>query len=247
MIKISTLTTIIVIFSLLFSSCKKELPVETKKFGILNLSNQTTFQNLSIEFNDVPLNKTDGLDFNLIKVPEGRGKLSFKDDDGNSFLDTLYNSEPNITRNWVLFQPSADLKPVVLENTGADVAQPDNDHIKIKFANFIPKAFTKPVDVIFYWSDPDTFELVEGGRLNHIGQSFQKDFSEILYKDKNTNNIVIMIVDSDTQQPLLDDIYAVFEALNNKRILTCYFVEDQFGSTVTGTPYKILVKTLFAN
>lgn len=228
-------------------SCKKEQPLIASEFGFLNLINQTSYQKLLIKYNNVLLNEGRELQLANIKVPAGQGRLSILDDSGKPILDTLYNTAPNATNNWILFQPTAEVTPVVLENNGSEEPQPDKEHIKVKFANFAPKAFAKPVDVIFYWSDPNTFELVEGGRINKIGSNFPAEFAEVLYKD-GTYNIVLQIVDSETQQPVLDDIYAILsDPTDNKRILTLYFVENEFGSIITGTSHKIIVKTLFAN
>lgn len=228
------------------SACKKE-PVNTAvDFALLNIDNITTYKAgaLAIRYNGQAL-KMSNSTFSNIKVPAGKGNLSFTDSTGNSIIDTTFTFVADKTINWVLFQPSNDVRPVILENNGASEAQPDAEHIKIKFANFAPKALPKPFDVIFYSIDPETFEFIEGGRIDNVPQNFPETFSELVYKG-TTDVVLMMLVDHETQQPLLDDVYIDYLSEKQKRILTLFVTESDY-SQVTGKPYRISVKSLFEN
>lgn len=231
---------------LFLSACKKELAGDPVAFAVLNLDNKTGYsvESLFISYDNQSLIKSSN-PFSNIKIPAGKGKLSFKDSTGTPLLDTTFTFEANKTINWVLFQPSDDIKPVILENNGSSEPQPDAEHIKVKIANFIPKAFPKPFDIIFYWIDPDTFEFIEGGRIDNIAQNFPDKFNELDFRGP-TDIFVMMLVDHQTQQPLLDDVYIDYISEKRKRILTLFIAESDY-SPVTGTPYRISVKSLFEN
>ncbi|GAA4914789.1 hypothetical protein [Mucilaginibacter defluvii] len=234
---------------LLVSACNKEAVNTAVDFALLNIDNITTYKPgaLAIRYNGQAL-KMSNSTFSNIKVPAGKGNLSFTDSTGNSIIDTTFTFVADKTINWVLFQPSNDVRPVVLENNSSSEAQPDAEHIKVKFANFAPKALTKPFDVIFYWIDPNTFEFIEGGKIENVSNSFPDQFTELIYK-QTSESIIMMLVDHESKLPLLDDVYlALQDNSQQKRILTLFIFEPQeFGSPVTGTPYRVDVKTLFAN
>jgi hypothetical protein len=249
MLKTSKLALTIGALCVLFLSCKKEPVAEAVKFSFLNVDNKTTYNtnDLLMTYESRALNENN-TGFKNIKVPAGIGKLAIEDSTGKSLLDTSLNFIAGKTINWVLFQPSGEVKPVILEDNGSLEPQPDAEHIKVKFAHFVPKAFPRPIDIIFYWFDPNTFELIEGGRVDNVNQNFHISFNEVLFKESTSSSIVIMPVDHESQQPLLDDIYLSYSTGQNQRILTLYLAEDaEYGSPVTGTPYKIKLDALFVN
>jgi hypothetical protein len=101
---------------------------------------------------------------------------------------------------------------------------------------------------VFYWFDPITFDPIEGGRIDNISQNFPDKFNEVLFKESTAAGMILMLVDHESQQPLLDDIYLGYSTGQNQRILTLYISEDeQYGSPVTGTPFKIKLDALFVN
>ncbi|WP_069658897.1 hypothetical protein [Arcticibacter eurypsychrophilus] len=234
-------------FCMLLSACKKETAVEAVEFAFLNLDNRTNYtgNDLYMTYNSQALNGISA-SFSNIKVPVGKGKLAITDSTGKSLLDTTYTFEANKTINWVLFQPTNDVTPVILENNGSTEPQPDAEHIKVKFANFAPNAFNRPFDVVFYWED-ENFNFIEGGRIDNIPQNFPDEFTELVFKER-TYWITFMLVDHETQQPLLDDIYLGYGSVEEKRIITFYLTEPtEYGSPVTGTPHKVNIKALFEN
>lgn len=244
-IKQLTQGTVAMICCILLLSCKKENPLEVEKYGLLNITNATTYadKDIFLTYNGIPYK---GITFADIKIPAGSGKLSITNTAG-PFLEASLNVEANTLQDLVLFQPNKDVPPAILENDLALVPRPDAEHIKIKLANFMYPAFPRPFDVIVSWLDPNTGDIIDGGRIDNIGKDFPDVFNELLFKEKTNEGvgIIFMFVDHDTQQPLLDDVYTIFGTTNNERILTLYITEEKDGAIVTGTPYKIAVRALF--
>lgn len=226
----------------LISACEKEDYVTAEKFGFLNINNQTS-HSLVIAYNNNSLKEGVIAD---IKIPAGKGLLSFKSTLNKSLLDTLLDVKENQKINLVLFQLSPDVKAVLLENNQAIEPAPEAGYIKIKLANFAPNAFPKPVDVIFYWTDPDTFEGVEGGKVENVTMNFKNKFDVVLFKE-NTYGVGIKIVDSETKNDLLVDGFLTFEG-DGKRVFTAYLSESKTnGAAVINSDYKVSMRALFSN
>ncbi|WP_146229813.1 hypothetical protein [Pedobacter nutrimenti] len=221
--------------------------MEETRFGFLNVNNQTTYKDLNISYNDVP-KSPQGPTYNQnIKIPAGTGKLSFKDPAGKTVLETAFSIEADKTKELILFQPVADLKPVVLENNQKEEPKPQKGYLKIKAANFAIHAFKKSIDLILYYDDPLTGDRVEFANLKNVSPEF-KDYQTFRYPGDLSADMQfsVMIVDSQSQEPLLD-WYTSVTATLNKSVYTMYIKENTEGAAVLGTPYFVTVESLFAD
>jgi hypothetical protein len=138
MLKISKFAAIVGVLCMLFVSCKKETVGEALEFAFLNVDNKTAYNatKLYMTHNGRAL-ETSSAEFKNIKVPAGKGKLSITDSTGKLLLDTSFNFNAGKTINWVLFQPSNDVKPVILENNGSGEPQPVPISFQKRFPNLL--------------------------------------------------------------------------------------------------------------
>lgn len=234
--------------SILLFACKKQA-VETTEFGLLNLSNQTTYpsEEISMTYNNTPLMTQQAASkFNNIKIPVGQGKIAFKDKTGQVFLDTVYAAKANKSSSWILFQPVSSIKPIILENNQADEAKPVAGFIKVKVANFAPHIFADEVDLAFYFNNPTTNKLVPADTLEKVSTKFGAYIDVNRFTAANKTG-AIFILDSKTKQRLTSRSMP-FSATGDLSIFTIYLVEDAVnGIAVNNSTYKIAIKTLFQN
>lgn len=226
-------------------ACKKEDATEKLKFGFLTVSNQTTFKDIDLKRDNLSLTKgTNGL--TDIKVPVGNGKLSFFDGAGQLIVDTIYNAGENKRSNWILFQPLATIKPVILENNQSQEAKPQDGFIKVKAANLTQNIFNSPVDIVFYFLSPTTGKAVPADTLENVPMGFDKyvTLNRLSVANKSGS---LFILDSKTKQRLHTRAIS-FNSGGDHSIYTLYIVEDkEFGTAITGGTSKVSIKVLFAN
>lgn len=229
-------------------ACKREPFVQPTVFGILNLNNQTVQQELLVSYNDVPLIRAaTSSDYNNIKIPAGSGKLTLKDPSGALLYEGTLDIAANKIRNLLLFQPTPDVKPIILENTQDTEPKPADGFFKVKAANFAPNAFPAPVDMIFYWEDPDTQTLVATDTLENVTAGF-KEYTVLKKLNSGTYTGKMRIMDPVTKKLLTTRYIGDDIGQQGKSVYTIYISESKTsGTAVVGSTYKISVKTLFAD
>ncbi|MNK12614.1 hypothetical protein D3C87_306830 [compost metagenome] len=240
-------------------SCKKEIAIESQKFGKINLNNQTTnLSPLALSFEGGTLSAAEGITKN-IKLPAGQGKLSIKDNKGNLLIDTLIDITENSLRNLVLFKPSEDSKAIFLENNQEQEPKPNAGFAKIKIANLAPHCFPGNVDLLMRMYDFNYGDLVDMDIITQITPKFG-DYG--IYKTFDTSmsdgNIICYIIDPITKEPLHSS-YAGIIDINDPNtgkfynVFTFYITEqlaDASSANMTGTDgklYLVETKALFLN
>lgn len=239
-------------------ACKKEIALTAQRFGKINLGNQTLIKPLIIDFNGDTISIETDLIKN-IKVPIGKGTLSFKDNKGHVLADTVITIEENRIKNLVLFQPSSEAKPALIENNQENEPKPEEDFMKIKIANLAPKCLPKNVDIIIKMFDNNLGDFADLDTIENVSANFG---GYINYKTFNPvtgdGYLIFYIIDSTTKQPLHEGFAGVVyiydpttEAFFN--IITLYINEqpnETSDANMTGTdgkPYQVQVNALFMN
>lgn len=239
-------------------ACKKEIAQTAQRFGKINLGNQTLVKPLIIDFNGDTIS-TGFENTNNIKVPIGKGKLSFKDDKGNVLTDTIITIEENSIRNLVLFQPSPDTKAALIENNQENEVRPEEGFMKIKIANLAPKCLPKNVDIIIKMFDNNLGDFADLDTIENVSANFG---GYINYKTFNPvtgdGYLLFYIIDSTTKQPLHEGFAGVVYIYNPTteaffNIITLYINEqpnETSDANMVGTdgkPYQVQVNALFMN
>lgn len=243
----------ILICSLLWCACKKQDAFGPQKFGIMNLTNSTTANPLLISYNDV--NRVgDGVDYNNIRIPVGKGRLKFKDKAGSLLLDTLLSTEENSVRNFVLFQPSATSKTVLLENNQANEPKPDAGFVKIKMANLATQCFPNKVNITMRMTDYNYGDEVDMDMIKDVKPAFEGYGKYILFDPSISDGSIAFFVTN----PLTNrEVRAGGIDVNNYatgkyyNVLTLALVERQNNNGnmtgADGKKYTLEVKALFIN
>lgn len=239
-------------------ACKKEIALTAQRFGKINLGNQTLVKPLILDYNGDTISIGMEVTKN-IKVPAGKGKLSFKDDKGNVLTDTTITIEENSIKNLVLFQPSLDAKPALIENNQENEPKPEEGFMKIKIANLAPKCLPKKVDVILKMMDNNLGDFTELGTIENVSSSFGGYLSYRTFTPVTGDGYLLFyIVDSATKEPLHEGFAGVVDINDYNKgtfynIITLYINElatEASGANMTGTdgkPYLVQVNALFMN
>ncbi|MEJ2903549.1 hypothetical protein [Pedobacter panaciterrae] len=239
-------------------ACKKEIALTAQRFGKINFGNQTLVNPLIIDYNGTTISV--GLDLTKnIKVPIGKGKLSFKDDKGKVLTDTIITVEENGIKNLVLFQPSSEAKPALVENTQENEPKPEEGFMKIKIANLAQKCLPKNVDIIIKMFDNNLGDFADLDTIENVSSNFggytnYKTFTPVT----GDGYLIFYIIDSTTKQPLHEGFAGVVDIndYNNGifyNIITLYINEqtvEASGANMVGTdgkPYQVQVNALFMN
>ncbi|ETZ24753.1 hypothetical protein [Pedobacter sp. V48] len=239
-------------------ACKKEIALTAQRFGKINFGNQTSVNPLIIDYNGNTFSV--GLDLTKnIKVPSGKGILSFKDNKGNVLTDTTITIEENSIRNLVLFQPSPDTKAALIENNQENEVRPEGGFMKIKIANLAPKCLPKNVDIIMKMLDNNLGDFADLDTIENVSSNFGgylncKTFTPVT----GDGYLLFYIIDPITKQPLHEGFAGVVDIndYNNGifyNIITLYINEqtvEASGANMTGTdgkPYQVQVNALFMN
>lgn len=245
-------------FACLLLACRKEVALTAQRFGKINLGNQTQVKPLILDYNGDTISI--GLDVTKnIKVPAGKGTLSFKNDKGHILTDTIITIEENSVRNLVLFQPAPDAKPALIENNQENERQPEEGFMKVKIANLAPKCLPKKVDVILKMMDNYLGDFTELGTIENVNSSFGGYLNYRTFTPATGDGYLLFyIVDSATKEPLHEGFAGVVDINDYNKgtfynILTLYINEqatEVSGANMTGTdgkPYLVQVNALFMN
>lgn len=249
----------ILLLALGIASCKKETVVnDFIAFGELKIDNATVYSSLHAQLTGNE--KLLGMSENIKLVPGPNqlkiwGATSDPKDKPVPIFDSLLQVESYQLYRFILFQPSLDLKPVVVKNNQAAEPKPAAGFMKVKVANFASHCFNGPVDLLIRIVDNRTEDFADLDTVKQVPMAFG---GYVLCKgiDPAISDgfTVFQLFDPVTHESLYNDIIFSVHFMNNATkqlytVATLYMIErEDSRGLITGTDgkkYFLEVKALF--
>lgn len=240
-------------------SCKKETVVnDFIAFGELKIDNATIYGSLHVQL--AGNEKLLGMSENIKLIPGPNqlkiwGASSDPKEKPVPIFDSLLQVESNQLYRFLLFQPSLELKPVVVQNNQAAEPKPAAGFMKVKVANYASHCFNGPVDLLIRMVDNRTEEFADLDTVKQVptafgGYSLCKGIDQTI----SDGYTAYQVFDPVTHESLYDDIIFGVNFMNNTTkklytVATLYIIEKENSrGIITGTDgkkYFIEVKALF--